>query len=65
MGRTDRAAEQYELAIQSNPAQYAAHLALGGILARTGRTAEARLHFERAAQSTDPAVRQAALAAMR
>ncbi len=64
-GRIDRAAEQYTLAIHANPAEYEAHLALGTILARKGRTTEARTHFERATASNDPAVRQAAVEAMR
>ena len=42
-----------------------AHLALGMLLLRDGRSAEAQVHLRKAAESPDPAVRQAALKALR
>jgi tetratricopeptide (TPR) repeat protein len=41
-----------------------AHLGLGDLLSRDGRAAEARTHYQVAARSTDPKVRQAALSAL-
>jgi len=41
-----------------------AHLGLGTILSRDGREAEARTHYEIAARSSDPKVREAALSAL-
>jgi len=67
-GRVDEAAREYELAIQANPREYEAHYGLGEIFARQRRTSEAILHFQAAAQSADPALRDAAtsrLAALR
>jgi len=48
-----------------NPEAYEAHLLLGQILARAGNMAEARVHIAKAAQSSDPEVRQAAQRALR
>jgi predicted CXXCH cytochrome family protein len=64
-GRIDSAADEYRRAIQLNPEAYDAHLALGQILARAGKIAEARAHLAKAAQSPDPAVREAAEKALR
>ena len=67
-GRVDDAAREYGLAIQANPDEYDAHFGLGEILVRQRRTPEAVAHFEAAAQSADPAQRDAArarLAALR
>jgi predicted CXXCH cytochrome family protein len=63
--RFDSAADEYRQAIQLNPEAYEAHLALGQILARAGNTAEALAHIAKAAQSPDPAVREAAGKALR
>jgi predicted CXXCH cytochrome family protein len=59
------AAQQFGQAIQTNPAYYEAHLALAKLLARQGDWDAARPHFERAAESGDSEVRQAALTALR
>jgi tetratricopeptide (TPR) repeat protein len=64
-GNLDRAAEEYRRAIQLHPEAYAAHLSLGQILVRGGNLAEARAHLEKAAQSPDPEIRQAAQQALR
>ena len=64
-GLTDDAVRAFRSAIERNSEYYEAHLALGTIMARTGKTAEARAHFRKAAQSDDPAVRNAALRALR
>ena len=67
-GRIDEAVREYQLAIEANPREYDAHYGLGEILARQQRTREAVAHFEAAAQSADPAQRDAArarLAALR
>jgi tetratricopeptide (TPR) repeat protein len=67
-GRIDRAVREYERAIEANPREYEAHYGLGEILARQQRTREAVAHFEAAAQSSDPALQDAArtrLAALR
>jgi tetratricopeptide (TPR) repeat protein len=67
-GRVDEAAREYTLAIQANPREYEAHYGLGEILARRRRRSEAVVHFEAAAHSSDPALRDAArarLAALR
>jgi predicted CXXCH cytochrome family protein len=58
--RFDSAAGEYRQAIQLNPDAYEAHLALGQILARAGNNVEARIHIAKAAQSPDPAIREAA-----
>jgi tetratricopeptide (TPR) repeat protein len=52
-------------AIQLNPESYEAHLALGILLLRSGAKAEAGIHLRKAAESSDPQVRQAALHALR
>jgi len=64
-GRIESAADEYRRTIQLNPDAYEAHLSLGQILARAGNAAEARAHIEKAAQSPDPEVRQAAQKALR
>ena len=61
-GRVDDAAREYALAIQANSRDYDAHFGLGEILARQRRIGEAVGHFEAAAQSADPAQRDAARA---
>jgi Tfp pilus assembly protein PilF len=64
-GRIPEAEQQFRLAVQNNPNYYEAHLALGMVLARTGSAAEARAHLQKAAESGDPALRQAAINALR
>jgi Tfp pilus assembly protein PilF len=53
------------MAIEHNPDYYEAHLALGTIMARAGNMTEARQHFQKAAESGNPALRQNALKALR
>ena len=63
--RTADAIRQFQTAIGRNPEYYEAHLALGTSMARTGNMTEARAHLRKAAESSDPAVRQSALKALR
>ncbi len=63
-GNRQRAAEEYRTAIRLRPELYEAHLGLANILAHQGAIEEAREHFEHAAMSTDPAVRDQALKAL-
>lgn len=60
-GKAAEAAQQFEKALTIDPELYQAHLALATILASEGRIPEARVHCRRAAQSPDPALRNAAL----
>jgi tetratricopeptide (TPR) repeat protein len=64
-GHLESAAGEYRRAIQLNPQAYAAHLSLGQILARGGNMAEARAPIAKAAESSDPDLRQAAQRALR
>jgi predicted CXXCH cytochrome family protein len=64
-GQLDSAVEALNHAIQMKPDLYEAHLTLARILAYRGNKAEARVHFEKAAQSPDPEVREAARSALR
>jgi len=64
-GNFESAANEYTQSIQLNPEAYEAHLSLGMILAHSGNLAAARVHIGKAAQSPDPAIRQAAEAALR
>ena len=64
-GKSAEGEQQFRLAVQRNPDYHEAHLALGLILARKGRMGEARVHFQKATESPDPSVRQAALRALR
>ena len=64
LGRDDRAAEHFRQAVQAKPDFYEAHLALGLLLARTGHIQESRVYLEKAAQSSDSAVRLQALKAL-
>jgi tetratricopeptide (TPR) repeat protein len=64
-GKTAEAEQQFRLAIRWNPNYHEAHLALGLALARKGNMVEARAHYQKAAESGDPAVRQVALNALR
>ena len=60
-----RAVAELETAIRLAPDLFAAHLDLAEVLVSMGRRGEARGHFEAAARSTDPEVREAALAGLR
>jgi predicted CXXCH cytochrome family protein len=60
-----RAVVELETAIRLAPDLLPAHLDLAEVLVTLGRGGEARKHFEAAARSTDPAVREPALAALR
>ncbi|MBV8810800.1 MAG: tetratricopeptide repeat protein [Acidobacteriaceae bacterium] len=53
------------LAIQRNPELYEAHLLIARINMRAGNLVEARAHYQKAAQSPDPEVRDAARKEMR
>jgi predicted CXXCH cytochrome family protein len=64
-GNPAEAEAQFRLAIARNPEFHEAHLALGILLVRKGATSEARIHLRKAAESSDPSVRQAALQALR
>jgi len=64
-GRLEEAEQQFRLAIQSGPDHHEAHFALARILAGKGAASEARAHYSKAAESPDPALRQAALSALR
>jgi predicted CXXCH cytochrome family protein len=60
-----KAAAELETAIRLAPGLLTAHLDLAEVLVSMGRRGEARAHFETAARSTDPEVREAALAGLR
>lgn len=59
------AEQQFRLVIQSDADHHEAHFALARILAGKGAASEARVHYSKAAESPDPALRQAALSALR
>jgi tetratricopeptide (TPR) repeat protein len=65
LGRLEDAADAYQRAVRLNPDLYEAHFALGQILERTGDVLNARTHYEKAAQSPDPSVQDAARKALR
>ncbi len=54
-----------ELAHEPGPEYYEAQLSLGAMMIRNGKTAEALPHFRKAAESSDPEIRQAAEKALR
>jgi tetratricopeptide (TPR) repeat protein len=60
-----KAVSELEAAIRLAPDLLTAHLDLAEVLVSMGRRGEARAHFEAAARSTDPDVREAALAGLR
>jgi len=64
-GQTAQAEEQFRLAIRFNPNFHEAHFALARVLTAKGDAATARSHYSKAAESPDPALRQAALNAIR
>jgi predicted CXXCH cytochrome family protein len=63
-GLTAQAIQRYQRALAINPELGSAHMGLGAALVSQGRFPEALTHLERAARSSDPAVRQAALEAL-
>jgi tetratricopeptide (TPR) repeat protein len=60
-----KAVTELETAIRLAPNLLTAHLDLAEVFVSMGRRADARAHFEAAARSADPEVRQAALAGLR
>jgi predicted CXXCH cytochrome family protein len=64
-GQIESAVDAFRHAIQMKPELYEAHLGLGRILTYKGDTSEARAHYEEAAKSPDPDVREAARNALR
>jgi Tfp pilus assembly protein PilF len=63
-GMTARSIQHYEQALAIDSEMGAAHLGLGSALISQARFAEAVTHLERAARSSEPGVRQAALQAL-
>ena len=63
-GHVDAAEAQYRMALQKAPGFAEAHLGLGSLLMARGRAAEARAHLEKAAESGDAALREAAIKAL-
>jgi Flp pilus assembly protein TadD len=63
-GNFDEAKQQFAVCIQLDSGNYQAHLVLGLILMREGNTAEARWECQKAAESPDPGVHDAALHAL-
>lgn len=63
-GRLDQAAVQYREALKIDPDLAASHFSLGSILAAKGKKAEALTHLQKATASTDPNIRESALAAI-
>jgi predicted CXXCH cytochrome family protein len=64
-GNAREAVDHYRLAVHLRPDLFDAQLALAKILAQQGNAAEAREHFQKAAESTDPAIRREALERLR
>jgi predicted CXXCH cytochrome family protein len=63
-GSFDEALREFRLAIQLDPDSYPSHFALGRILVGKRDPREAKIHFEKAAHSPDPELRNAANAAI-
>jgi Flp pilus assembly protein TadD len=59
-GHTAEAMAEYERVLALRPDQPQAHLGLGMALLRQHRLAEARLHLQAAANSSDPDIAQTA-----
>ncbi len=59
-GKFDQAKREFQICIQLDPDRYEAHLGLGMILMREGKTAEARAQCQKAMESPDPSLRDAA-----
>jgi tetratricopeptide (TPR) repeat protein len=64
-GETLQAEHEFRTVIAQDSENGEAHLRLGALLSHDGRKAEAQTHYEIAARSSDPKVRQAALNALR
>jgi tetratricopeptide (TPR) repeat protein len=64
-GDTLQAEREFRAAIAHDSENGEAHLRLGTLLSHDGRTSEAQTHYEKAAHSSDPRVRQAAVNALR
>jgi tetratricopeptide (TPR) repeat protein len=64
-GDMSQAEQQYRTALTLDNANGKAHLKLAELLVQRGQSQEARHHYQRAAESTDPRIRQAALSALR
>jgi tetratricopeptide (TPR) repeat protein len=64
-GDTLQAEREFRAAIAEDSENGEAHLRLGALLSHDGRKAEAQTHYEIAARSSDPKVRQAAVSALR
>ncbi len=64
-GAYAQAETQFRLALQHNSESGQADLALAGVLLRRGAIDEARQHYQKAAASSDEAIRRAAAAALR
>ncbi len=62
---TLQAEHEFRTVIAQDSENGEAHLRLGALLSHDGRKAEAQTHYEIAARSSDPKVRQAALNALR
>jgi len=60
----DEAKSELRVCVQLAPDNYEAHLGLGMILMREGKTAEARTQYQKAFESPDPALRNAAQQAL-
>src|SRR5690606_40071435 len=58
------AKREFQRVVQLKPDYYAAHLNLGNLERAGGNRALAVKHFEKAAASPDPSIRQAALSAI-
>jgi len=64
VGEDSQAEQEYRAAIAQDDANGEVHLRLAELLDRRGQPDDARQHYERAAESSNPKVRQAALAAL-
>jgi Flp pilus assembly protein TadD len=60
-----QAEQEYRLALNSDPRNGEAHMALAELLVKRGDIAGARQQLEMAAQSDDPNAREAAMQALR
>jgi Flp pilus assembly protein TadD len=65
LGDAEGAIGEYRAAIAMRPDFPSAHYNLGVALAAQGSVAEARQHLQKAAQSSDPKLRQAAFEALK
>lgn len=63
-GLDSQAEQEFRAAIKQDDTNGEAHLRLADLLARNGKSQDAHQHYERAAESPNPKVRQAALAAL-